>query len=528
MRARLRRRSVLAGIGAAAFAAPGFLRAEAQKTLTFVPQSDLAVLDPIWTTATVSSIHGYLVFDTLYGTDEAAQVHPQMAAGHVIEDDGLTWILTLREGLRFHDREPVRGRDVVASIKRWGERDPFGMTLMQATAELSSPSDREIRFRLRKRFPRLTQALGKTSSNMPCIMPERLAATDPGKQVTEMVGSGPFRFVAAEHRTGSQLVYQKFEGYLPCPNGPPSNTAGPKIAHFDRVRWTVIPDTSTAAAALQSGQVDWWEQPTPDLIPTLRRSRNLRVEVADPSGQIGIMRFNCLFPPFDNPAIRRAVLPAISQREFMMAFAGDDREFWQDGVGVFSKGTPLASDAGLDVLAGNVEAARRALEAAGYNGEKVIALAPVDQPRIYAMALVGADLLKQIGFNVDVQSLDWGTVVQRRASKQPPDKGGWNVFFTFLVGAGSFNPATHLALRGNGDRAWFGWPNAPKLEQMRSDWFDAPDLATQQRICREMQLQAWQDVPFIPLGQYVQPVAYRHDLTDMRRGFPQFYGLRRV
>jgi peptide/nickel transport system substrate-binding protein len=529
MKQAIGRRALLAGLaaGTAALVAPRIARAQA-RTLTYIPQTDLTILDPIWTTATISTIHGYLIFDTLFGTDEAGQIHPQMAAGHTIEADGLTWRIGLREGLKFHDGEPVRARDVVASLKRWGERDPFGLTLMQATAELTWATDREITFRLHKRFPLLAHALGKTTGNMPCIMPERLALTDPNKQVTEMVGSGPYRFVAAERMVGSQVVYEKFSDYVPSPVGPPSYSAGPKIANFDRVRWTVIPDTSTAAGALQSGQVDWWEQPTPDLIPTLRRARNLRVEVTDPAGQIGIMRFNFLFPPFDKAAVRRAVLPAINQREFMEAFGSEDREFWQDGVGVFTKGSPLASDAGVEILAGNLDAARLALGASGYRGERIIVLAPADQPRIYAMALVGADVLRRIGFNVDLQSLDWGTVVHRRASRQPPDKGGWNVFLTFFTGANPASPAGHLGLRGNGDKAWFGWPTAPELEKLRADWFDAEDLASQQRICREIQLQAWRDVPFVPLGQYVQPVAYRNDLTDLRRGFPQFYGLRRA
>jgi peptide/nickel transport system substrate-binding protein len=359
-------------------------------------------------------------------------------------------------------------------------------------------------------------------------MPERLAVTDANKQVIEMVGSGPYRLVKAEHLAGSQLVYEKFAEYRPTPIGPPSFTAGPKIAHFDRVRWTVIPDSSTAAAALQSGQVDWWEQPTPDLVPVLRRNRNLRVDVTDPAGQIGIMRFNWLHPPFNDPAVRRAVLPAIDQREFMMAISGEDEEFWQAGVGVFTKGSPLASDAGLEVLAGNVAAARAALAASSYKGERVVVLAPVDQPRIYAMAQVGADVLRRIGFTVDLQALDWGTVVQRRAGRQPPDKGGWNATFTFLTGTNPSSPAGHLALRGNGDKAWFGWPTSERLEGLRADWFDAPDLATQQQVCRDIQLQVWLDVPFIPLGQYVQPTACRRDLTDMRRGFAQFYGVRRA
>jgi peptide/nickel transport system substrate-binding protein len=320
---------------------------------------------------------------------------------------------------------------------------------------------------------------------MPCIMPERLALTDPGKQVTEVVGSGPYRFAAGERVAGSQVVYQRFDGYAPRPDGTPSFTAGPKVAHFERIRWAVMHDPSTAAAALQSGEADWWEEPTPDHVAPLRRVRHLQVTINDPAGSIGTMRFNFLHPPFDNPAIRRAVLPAIDQRDFMSAVAGDDRESWQDRVGVFTAGTPLATDAGVEVMAGDVAATRQALQAAGYKGERIVVLAPADQARTFPMALVGTDLLKRIGFNVDLHTIDGGTLVQRRASRQPPDRGGWSLFFTFLTGENDYNPAGHLGLRGNGDKGWFGWPNAPRLEELRAQWFDAPDLATQKEICRE-------------------------------------------
>ena len=526
----MRRRDMLkaSAAGLAGLAMPSLLRAADSTTLTFIPQADLAVLDPIWTTATVTRNHGYLVFGTLYGLDPSYAPQPQMLDGHTVEDDGKRWRLSLRDGLRFHDGAPVRASDVVASIHRWAARDAFGLALLQATDELAAAGDKVVQFRLKKPFPRLPEALGKPGTNMLCIMPERLAATDPFKPVTEMIGSGPYRFIAAERVSGSQVVYEKFAGYVPRPGGRPNFTAGPKIAQFERIKWTVIPDPATAANALRSGEADWWELPPVDLVPLLTATGKIAVKRDDEVSGLGIIRFNFLFPPFDDPAIRRAVLPAIKQADFMTAVAGDDRAYWRDKVGVFNLLSPLASDAGTEAMAGDIDQAKRALQQAGYRGERVVALAPADFPSINALAQVGADVLRKIGMNVDLQSLDWGTVVQRRTSKQPPDKGGWHIFFTYLTGLNEFNPAAHLGLRANGDKAWFGWPSDAALEARRQDWFDAPDLAAQQRICRDIQAEAWRFVPFIPLGQYFQPTAYRRDLTGLREGFPQFYDVRRV
>lgn len=521
----MRRRDLLkaSAAGLAGFAMPAVLRAAQDRQLTFIPQSDLAVLDPVWTTADVTRNHGYLVFDTLYGLDEGYAPQPQMLAGHAMEEDGKRWRLSLRDGLVFHDGTPVRASDVVASLKRWAARDPFGLALLQVTDELAAVDDKVVQFRLKRPFPLLPDALGKPGSNMPCIMPERLAATDPFQPVSEMIGSGPYRFIAGERVSGSQVVYERFAGYVPRADGRASFTAGPKVAHFERIKWTVIPDPATAANALLSGEADWWEQPPVDLLALLAPGGKVSVKTDDPSSAIGIMRFNFLFPPFDNEAIRRAILPAISQADFMTAVAGSDRHYWRDRIGVFNAVSPLASDAGTEVMAGNIEAAKRALAAAGYRGERVVVLAPGDFPSIYALAEIGADLLRKIGMDVDLQVLDWGTVVQRRTSKLPPDQRGWNIFFTYLQGPNEFSPAAHLGIRANGDKAWFGWPNDPKLEALRQGWFAATDLAAQQRLCREIQEEVWRFVPYIPLGQYFLPTAYRRDLKGVREGFAQFY-----
>jgi peptide/nickel transport system substrate-binding protein len=317
----------------ALLAAPRLAKADGPTTLRFAPVSDLVILDPIWTTARTTRNHGFLVFDTLYGLDQALNPRPQMVAGHTIEDAGKRWTLTLRDQLRFHDGERVRGRDVVASIRRFGARDGFGQSLMAATEELSAPDDQRIVFRLRKPFPHLALALAGSTASLPCIMPERLASMDPYKPVTEMVGSGPYRFLASEHAAGARSVYERFGSYVPASGQKPSFLAGPKISYFDRIEWVTIPDPATAAAAIQKHEVDWWELPSPDLLPLLARDRDLTLATMQTA--IGIMRFNQLLPPFDNPAIRRALLCAVDQTAAMQAVAGTDPAGRRDRIGLF-------------------------------------------------------------------------------------------------------------------------------------------------------------------------------------------------
>ncbi len=524
------RRDVLKLAAAAALplAAPNIARAQGAKTLRFAPSADLALVDPVANTATITRNHGYLVFDTLYGLDDNYQVQPQMLAGHQAEDDHKTWTLTLRDGLRFHDNEPVLAKDVVASLRRWAKRDVFGAVLMERTDELSAISDKQIEFRLKKSFALLPDALGKIPPCMPCIMPERLAATDPFTQVSEVTGSGPFRFVQAERVSGAKVVYEKFAGYVPRASGTPQLTAGPKIAYLDRVEWVIMPDAGSAAGALQTGEIDWWEGPSPDLQPVLRKSKDIAIEIIDRTGLMPILRFNALHPPFDNVGVRRAVLRALDQTDMMSAYS-DDKSTWRDHVGVFPPGTPMASNAGTDELFGptNIERAKAELTAAGYKGERIAFMAAGDSIASGTFSPVVADLFKRIGLNVDYQQVDLGTLYQRRTSKQPPDKGGWSCFIIGFTGIDLASPAVSLLIRGNGEKGWYGWPTSPELERLHEAWFDAADLADAQSIGRSIQRQVWQDAPYVPLGQILQPTAYRKNLSGILGGFPKFYNVKK-
>jgi peptide/nickel transport system substrate-binding protein len=517
------RRDVLkAGLSTASvLATPYVARADAIATFRHIPEADLAVLDPVWTTANVTRNHAFMVFDTLYGMDEAFTVQPQMVEAHSVEADTL-WTLRLRSGLMFHDGQPVLARDAVASIRRWATRSPFGQSLMEAADEIAAPDDQTITLRMKRRFP-VTRAL----ANSALIMPERLATTAPDKQVSEMVGSGPFRFLADERVAGARVAYARFDGYVPREGSKPSFTAGPKTAYVPRVEWNVIPDMATASAAMLAGEADSWG-PSADLLAQLAASPRLRLEMIDTLGGTAVLRFNHLHPPFDNAAIRRAILGVIDQAEFMTAVSGTDRTLWRDHVGVFTPGGPMANDAGMAVLTGprDFARARADLTEAGYKGEPVVLMNPGDLPNVSALALLGADVLTRAGMTVDLQTMDWGTLIQRRSKQAPPSQGGWNVVFTSLNGSGTMDPADHLGIRGNGLKAWPGWPTSPALESLRNAWFDTADLAAQQAICAQIQQQVWQDVPYIPLGQSFGPYAFNRRVTDVVKGFPLFYGLK--
>jgi peptide/nickel transport system substrate-binding protein len=525
----MRRRNFVALAGGA-LAAPAIGRAQGTRTLRLIPQADLTVLDPVWTTAYVTRNHGFLVFDTLFGIDDGFKIHPQMVAGSVTENGGRVWRLGLRPGLRFHDGTPVLARDCVASIKRWGQRDSFGQALMAATDDLSASDDETIVFRLKQPFPLLPDALGKAGANMCPIMPERLASTSAFKQITEMVGSGPFRFKADERLVGARVVYERFADYVPRPDGTAQCTAGPKIAHFDRVEWTVIPDAATAAAAMQRGEADWWERLDFDLIPLVAKDPALTVKVIETTGNIYVLRFNALFPPFDNPAIRHALLGAVNQTDFVTALAGDHPQSYRTDVGVFTPGTPMADQKALPVLNAEPDFARvkRDLAAAGYHGEPVVFMIPADFAQLAAIGRVAADMLRRAGMTVEEQDTDWGTLVQRRASREPPAKGGWNAFCTSFTGMDMASPADNKLIRGNGADAWFGWPNLPQLETLRDAWFAAPDLAGQQKVAAEIQAVTLQQAPFLPLGMVYLPSLLSRSLTGVLTGLPLFWNVRRT
>ena len=526
------RRTILGAGAGLALARPVLAQGSAAHTLRFIPQADVTAVDPMSTTSYGVRNHGHMCWDTLYGLDTDFVPRPQLAEGHAVEQDGLRWVFTLREGTRFHDGEPIRAADAVASIRRWARLDSLGQSLAERTEAMRALDDRRFEIRLKTPFGVMLAALGKPSS-YPCfIYPERFAEVDPARPFTEVVGSGPYRFLRDEFVSGSRVAYAKNDAYVPRQDASDWASGG-KVAHFPRIERHILPDPATAAAALQSGEIDWWEQPTADLFPLVARNRNVTVDVINGTGLIGIFRPNHLTAPFNNPAVRRAVITAVNQIDFMTAVIGDAtvpgyQSLKREGIGFFAPESPSASTVGLDRLKKSVDAARAELQAAGAMGAKLVLMNATDLASINAATLVGADLFRRMGFDVDLVSTDWGTLVARRASKNAIDQGGWSGFFTFWSGVDHWNPASHASIRGHGDAAWPGWPTIPAIEAQRNAWFDAPNEAAAKAATTEMQRIAFDQVPYVPTGMYYQPTAYRRNLTGMLKGQPPlFWNVRR-
>lgn len=523
----MHRRTLLAA-AAASIAAPAIAQPARAATLRFVPQANLTALDPIWTSAIVTQMHGYCIFDTLYAVDGEQRARPQMAEGHTTSDDGRVWRIRLREGLRFHDGEPVRARDCVASLERWSKRDTFGQILASVVDAWAAPDDRTLEIRLKRPFPLLLDALAKPDANVPFIMPERLARTDANAQITEMVGSGPYRFVAGEYNSGSRAVYEKFDGYRPRQE-PSDWASGGKVAHFPRIEWQILPDPATAAAALQNGEVDWLDQPLPDLIPTLRRNRNIAIEVLNPTGLLSIMRLNHQQAPFNDLKTRQAVALSVDQSEYMQATLGTDRDVWRECRSLFPCGTPFGTE-DLSELARpprSLDRARAALAASGYSGQKIVIINPTDFPLIGPHGQVTADRLRRIGMTVELADTDWGTVVQRRVRREPVDQGGWSIFHTYGSSLAYLNPAVSTLVKGTGTAGWFGWYQSEAMNALIAQWLEAPDATRQKALADDINRLAQDDVATVPLGQFTIRTAYRRSITGLAKGsMPYPWGVR--
>jgi peptide/nickel transport system substrate-binding protein len=524
----MQRRTLLAA--AAATALPRFAIAQpaASRVLRFVPQANLTLIDPVSTTAAVTSNHGYLVFDTLFALDSKLQPKPQMAEGYTVSDDQRTYLIRLRDGLKFHDGEPVRAQDCAPSLARWAARDTYGQTVAKFVDTWGVADDRTVKITLKRPFPLLIEAIAKADSVIAFIMPERLAKTDAFKSVTEMVGSGPFRFLADEFISGSNVAYAKFDAYLPRQE-PPDWTSGGKVANFDRVEWKIIPDASTAASALQAGEIDWWEQVQADLVPLLRKNADLVLGPSNPQGYIAGMRFNHLQPPFNDVRLRRAVQVAVNQDDYMRAVTGNDPSLFQVCRSQYPCGTTYGVQVTGSAMSGDVEKAKAMIKEAGYGGQKAVIINPTDFATIAPLGDLTYAMFQQLGINTEMVAADWGTVVQRRVSREPVEKGGWSVFHTWFTGGFVLNPVVTAPFRGQGANGWFGWYDNPKIESLTDAWLAAPDAGSRAVIAAEIQTENFSQVPTINLGQFQIPTAYRKNLTgQVPCSSPLFWGLKRV
>lgn len=528
----MKRRTFLAGMGAAAAAsqlpAPALAQSAKSRVLTFVPQTGLVSLDPLTTNAPANA-NGYYVFDTLYGVDSSFKAHPQMAEGHTVSSDRLTWDIKLRPGLKFHDGERVLAKDCVASIKRWWQRDVFGQSLRAYTDDLSAADDNTLRFRLKKPFELLPDALAHPLA-MPCVMmPERLANPDPTKLVTEMVGSGPYKFIANEFVQGQRAVYEKNAAYVPRQDKP-EHTAGGKVANFERVEWRTIADAGTAAAALQAGEVDWLEFVQYDIIELLKTNKALNVTTADP-GFTSFLRFNSEIPPFNNPAMRRVVAAAISQPDILTALVGD-KTYWTECYSAYNCVIPGMDEVGKSLMGGkkDYKALSEEVKKAGYKGEKVVILRTIDGLLSSPAAPVLLDALQKIGIDAEMQNVDLATLFTRRAMRTPIAQGGWSIFLSWASTAVSANPIVDPVQRGIPlPSGYVGNSDDALLESLITKWVEAPNDSDRHAALTKVQERLFEMCWTLQIGMFKLQTAMRSDLTGyLPSAVPVPWNIRRV
>ncbi|WP_158972181.1 ABC transporter substrate-binding protein [Chachezhania sediminis] len=499
------------------------------ETLRAVMHSDLRLTDPVMASSYITRDHGYMIYDTLVAMDENSVVRPQMADWSM-SDDGLVYTFTLRDGLKWHDGTPVRPEDCIASLKRWGSRDTMGRQMMSFVASMEPVDEKSFRIVLSEPFGPLMDTIGKPSSLVPFMMPERVASTPATEAISDFTGSGPFEFVRDEFQPGVKAVYLKNEDYIPR-NEPPSWGAGGKVVHFDRVEWINMPDSQTAINALSSGEVDFLEAPMMDLLPILESNPEITIKTLNPLGGQTLARMNFLQPPFDDPRLRRAAALSFKQEDFLLALVGNP-DLITPCAAMMGCGTKMDFAVGGEKIAAGTgqEEAKALLKEAGYDGTPVVILQTTDVPVLKTQPVVAADALRAVGFNVTSLPMDWQSVATRARNKGPADEGGWNIMFSYLGVADVMNPLGHLFMDGNGEQGTFGWADLPHLNELRAEFAAAPTEEARMALAKEIQAYAYEQTTYVPLGQFVSPSAFRSDLEGFVTGpaAPYFWNVKRA
>ncbi len=477
-----------------------------EQILRIVLNADLAVLDPIVTTAGVTSTHAQMIYDQLFGRDAKLIPQPQMVERYDVSPDGLVWHFTLRDGLAFHDGAPVTGTDVVASLRRWGARDPHGQQLMRITESLTADSDgRSVTWRLLRPYGLMLEALSKPAGNMPAIMPARVAAGDPFKPIQDTTGSGPFVFVREAWVPGARAVYRRNPDYVPR-GEQASGTAGGKHALVDQVEVLSIANAQTAAMALLKGEVDYLETPGVDFLPMLA-ARGMRTLRTNALGAPGMIRMNQLYPPFNDVRARQALLYLVDQEEFLQAMFPDPALTLVCSA-FFVCGSPQETTKGVpDGLGRSPAKVRELLRESGYDGRPIVVMDPTDNPFMHAATLVLVQQMQQAGFRTEVQAMDFAAMSARRGSRNLPTNGGWDIGLTFWNGLGASDPVGNVPMQASCAAAWPGWPCDVAHQALIDAYPYAQDAAERRRILESLQESAYRIVPYVPFGQWYLPSA---------------------
>ncbi len=507
----------LAAFGAALPLALGLAQpAEAQKTLIVVPHADLRILDPLQAAATITTMHASNIYDELFAWDVNLQPKPQMVGDYQVSADKLTYTMTLRPGLKWHDGTPVTTRDVVPSVDRWMKRDGVGKKLAEVLASLTATDDRTFVIKLKQPYSWVEYSLGNHAGNYPAIMREKEAKIDPMTPVTETIGSGPYKFSKEEWKPGAEVVYVKNTDYVPR-SDPPDAMAGAKLVKVDKMIWRIIPDPQTSANALIRGEIDLIDSPSGDVVPMLEKNPDIVVQKIPPVGGFGAIRPNALHPPFNDARARQAIALLVPQEDYMAAAFGQ-KKWWNECYSFLVCKSVYGTEVGSETYRkADPARAKKLMADAGYKGEKIIISSSKEIASIAAQAEVLAGGLRNIGVNAEIEWADWGTTLTRwLTNKNPPGQsGGWHIFATGNSWSTWHNPLTNVGIILNPEGSWAGWPSDGEAEKLRTEFIQATDQPTRLAILDKLHRRLWEVVPYIVTGQYDQPYAWRKTVTGV-------------
>ncbi len=469
------------------------------------------VIDPHFSTGFQVRDITYAVFDTLFAVNHRYEPTPQMVDRWTVSEDGLTYRFTLRGGLAWHDGAPVTAEDCVLSVRRWSARDAMGSVLRAVTSRMEPLDGGSFELVLKQPFAFVLDALAKPGSNVPAMLPKRLAELPPTTPIKELIGSGPFKHVPSESLSGSTLVFVKNEAYVPRAE-PPDWASGGKIVRIDRLEITAMPDPSTQFNALLNGEVDYIERLQADLLPLLKTTARGKMRTIHTTPVQLVIRLNHLQPPFDNLQARRAVLLALSQQDMVDATAGDPALERVCGA-VFGCDGPYATDTGAPKP--DIEAAKRLLAESGVDlATPVVQLFVANDPTVTPAAEVIAQTLQSLGFKVDQQAMDFPTFAQRRLKMGPIADGGWNIANTTIGTTELANPMAAQPVIASGQAAMWGWPSDPKIEALRQQFAAERDPARRRQIASSIQAEVYADVVYIPGGEVLTTSAVSSKVRD--------------
>ncbi len=466
-------------------------------------------LDAHWTTATITEVTSNHYAEGLYTLDANYQPIPMLAESHTVSEDGKVWVFKLRPGILFHNGKEMTSEDVVASLNRWGQMSTYGKTLYTQVEEVKALDKYTVQMNLKEPSGIVLISLG-TRNNFGAIYPKELIEQYGTERLKEYIGTGPFK--VEEWRPDRYIKMTRWDKYTPR-SEPANGFGGQKVAYVDEVRFIPIPDVSVRVASVETGEIDFADDINPDAYERVKDNPQLEVIIAKPYYWI-VAVLNKKKGLFTNRKMRQAFQAAINIEPIMKAAGGNPQFYRLDSSLAFQEQAQWwIEDAGKGFY--NVhdkEKAKQLLKEAGYQGEAFRFMTTQEYDWMYKAALVTKQQLEEIGITVDLQVVDWSTLVQRRNN---PD-----LYDAFTTGMGMFYDPTHTIYL---KCSWPGWTCEEEFDRLLGQMMVEQDYKKRLALWKEVNQAFYEKVPVIRYGDLFGLRIMQKHLKNVQRLIRPFF-----